>query len=100
MKIKKMANAGTLESSDISILIAPGDNGEIEIELESDVYKQFGNQIKNVIKSTLNKYNITSAKIKAIDKGAVDYVIKARMETAIFRACESDEYVWEDEIDG
>lgn len=100
MKIKKIANAGTLESSDISIMISPNDSDEIEIEIESDVYKQFGNKIKNVIKSTLNKHNITSAKIKAIDKGAVDYVIKARMETAIFRACESDEYVWEDEIDG
>jgi citrate lyase subunit gamma (acyl carrier protein) len=51
MEIKTTAVAGTLESSDIQIMLMAGDNG-IQIDLESDVIKQFGAQIKHVITTT------------------------------------------------
>ena len=41
MEIKKSAIAGTLESSDVQIMLSAGNNG-IEFELVSDVAKQFG----------------------------------------------------------
>ncbi|HEY4544100.1 MAG TPA: citrate lyase acyl carrier protein [Tissierellaceae bacterium] len=100
MELKKYAMAGTLESSDISIAIQPNDKEEIEIDLDSSVSKQFGRQTKELLLSVLKEHNIKSAKIKAVDKGAIDYVIKARLTTAIFRSCESNDYKWEAEIDG
>ncbi|KRL40476.1 MAG: citrate lyase acyl carrier protein [Liquorilactobacillus nagelii] len=94
MEIKKTALAGTLESSDIQILITKGTKG-IEIELESDVKKQFGDQICQVISKTLADFGISQAKIKAVDKGALDCVIKARTIAAAQRAIDnSQELDW------
>ena len=84
--------AGTLESNDILITV---DNGEgITIELESSVKKQFGKQIEKVIRDTLEELNVENVKLTAVDKGALDYTIKARVEAACFRAAESTEYNW------
>ena len=77
MEIKETAVAGTLESSDIQIMISKAATG-IQIDLQSDVEKQFGDQIRHVITTTLNALGIQAAKVKAVDKGALDCVIKAR----------------------
>lgn len=95
MELKKKAVAGTLESSDMLIMLEPGD-GKIEIELESSVEKQFGKQIRELMINVLKKHDIDSVKIKAVDKGAIDYVIKARLTTAIYRSAEVKEYTWEE----
>lgn len=86
MEIKKVSIAGTLESSDIQVRIEPREEAGIEIELNSSVEKQFGRQIKKVINTTLETMGVKSAKVIATDKGALDCVIKARVESAIFRA--------------
>jgi len=88
MKILKPAKAGTLESNDISIMLMPGNNDGIQIELESIVEKQFGDEIRTLIKDSLKELGIKDAIVKAIDKGALDYTIKARIETAVTRAGE------------
>ncbi|MCF1782913.1 citrate lyase acyl carrier protein [Lactobacillus mulieris] len=85
MEIKTTAVAGTLESSDIQIMIMNGNNG-IEVNLESDVAKAYGEQIKSVIVDTLKSFGLTNAKVKAVDKGALDCVIKARTLAAAQRA--------------
>lgn len=95
MEITKTAVAGTLESSDISITIEPNEELGIEIILKSSVEKQFGNQIKKVIVDTLKENGVEKALVKVVDKGAIDYVIKARTQTAIYRAAEKDQYSWE-----
>ncbi|MFC6206832.1 MULTISPECIES: citrate lyase acyl carrier protein [Levilactobacillus] len=95
MEIKKTAIAGTLESSDIQLTISKADNG-ISIDLQSDVKKVFGDQIESVIKDTLAKLDVKDAKVKAVDKGALDCVIKARTIAAIQRAAETtDTPEWE-----
>lgn len=86
MKISKAAKAGTLESNDILIMIMPNENNDIELELESIVEKQFGEQIRKVITDTLNEAGVDSVTVKAQDKGALDYTIRARVKTAIDRA--------------
>lgn len=85
MKITKTSIAGTLESSDVQITLMPNDKDNIEIDLESEVIKQFGDQIKKVIMDTLKKYEITSAKVKVVDKGALDCTINARLVAAVQR---------------
>ncbi|SEF85252.1 citrate lyase subunit gamma (acyl carrier protein) [Caloramator fervidus] len=87
MKIVRPAKAGTMESNDIYIMVYPNENGN-EIQLDSIVLKQFGNQIKKVIMDTLNELEVENALVVAKDRGALDYTIKARVETAIKRACE------------
>lgn len=93
MELKKVASAGTLESSDIQIIIEPNENG-ITIELESTVKAQFGDQIENVIEHTLKELNVANAKVFANDKGAIDPVIKSRVQTAVYRSAENNDYKW------
>ena len=90
MEIKTTAVAGTLESSDIQIMISKGSNG-IEIDLESEVKKAYGDQIEKVITDTLKAYGLENDKVKATDKGALDCVIKARTLAAAQRATETSD---------
>lgn len=86
MEIKRPAKAGTLESNDIYIMVQPNDKETVEINLESIVMKQFGKQIEKVIRDTVNSLGVKSITIVAKDRGALDYTIRARVETAIRRA--------------
>ncbi|OJG79266.1 citrate lyase acyl carrier protein [Enterococcus pallens] len=80
------------------ITLDPHEGSTIEIELDSSVEKQFGDQIRQVIKETLEKLGITSAKVVAVDKGALDCTIQARTVTAAYRAADQKAYNWK-EID-
>lgn len=88
MKITKVAKAGTLESNDIVVMVMPAEKSGIELELESIVMQQFGDRIREVIMETLKKLGVEDARIKAQDKGALDYTIEARVETAVKRGTE------------
>lgn len=87
MNIEKSAFSGTLESSDVYIELEPSSDG-ISIELESIVLKQFGPQIKATVLSVLDEFEIKNANIKVLDRGALECVIRARVECAILRAKE------------
>ncbi|MBQ6177342.1 MAG: citrate lyase acyl carrier protein [Bacteroidales bacterium] len=91
MEIKN-AVAGTLESGDIMVQIAPGDG--LQVELQSSVAAQFGRQIKALITETLTGLGIENAYVKATDKGALDCTIRARVTAAAVRATGKD--VWKD----
>jgi citrate lyase subunit gamma (acyl carrier protein) len=96
MKIIKNAISGTIESSDIQIMLVANENAGIEIQLKSNVEKQFGKQIRKVIKETLQRLDIDNVTLIATDKGALDCTIKARVECAVYRACGiNEEYDWE-----
>ncbi len=91
MKLKE-AFAGTLESGDILIQIAPSDADGLRIELASSVLNQFGDRIKEVISETLSGHGIDQAIVRATDKGALDCTIRARVAAAAVRATGVD--VW------
>jgi len=84
MKLLKPSKAGTYESNDIYIMLFPQQE-ETLIELESIVYETYGLQIKKVILETLSEYQVSHVLVKAIDKGALDFTIRARLITAIKR---------------
>lgn len=90
MQLKKSAIAGTLESSDVQIMIEPSHNG-IELFLTSSVMNLYGKQIKSTILTTLANLGVENARLTVVDKGAVDCTIKARVECAVFRAAEIKE---------
>ena len=84
MKITSTAVAGTLESSDVYVKVEPC--AALEISIESVVYNQFAEEIEASVKNVLNEMGVEAGKISINDKGAIDCVIQARVETAINRA--------------
>ena len=85
MEIKQTSVAGTMESSDVMVTLESGSNG-IEIELTSIVEKQFGREIRKAITETLSSLGVENVKVKAVDKGALDCTIRARVKAAVYRA--------------
>lgn len=86
-KILTTAQAGTLESSDIMVTVAPVTEGSgIIIELESIVMAQYGKAIRQTIAKILSEHGIEDAYLKAVDRGALDCTIKARTLAALGRA--------------
>lgn len=78
------ASAGTLESSDVYVEITPAESG-IEIDLNSVVQAQFGEDILAVVREVLGECGVDKAKLTIQDRGALDCVIRARVETAVMR---------------
>ena len=87
MEIKKIASAGTMESSDVYVEIEPG-NGQLEICLESVVKVQYGAAIEATVRDVLNELDVADACVRVNDRGALDCVIRARVETAVMRGRE------------
>ncbi|MDV0429361.1 citrate lyase acyl carrier protein [Lactiplantibacillus sp. DA1] len=95
MKIKTKAIAGTVESSDAQVMIIPNTNG-LEIKLDSAVYEQYGTHIIALAKQTATMLGLENATLQIIDKGALDCTIKARIETAFYRATKQfTQFPWE-----
>ncbi len=84
MEILKNASAGTMESSDAYVEIMPG-SGKVEIQLESVVKQQFGEEIEKAVRDVLEENSVKSANVRVVDRGALECVIRARVETAILR---------------
>ena len=87
MEILKNATAGTMESSDVYVEIEPGSDG-IQLQLESVVAQQFGESIKAVVREVLREQGVENANVRVVDRGALECVIRARVETAIIRGKE------------
>ena len=90
MNIVLQAAAGSLESSDILVTLAPGD-GELELSLTSSVERCYGDAIRETMRRTLAELGVTSARVEAVDHGALDCTIRARVTTAVRRAGEEAE---------
>lgn len=86
MDIKRNAAAGTMESSDAYVEIEPGTG--IDIQLESVVKAQFGDEILTVVRDVLAEQGVENATVRIIDRGALECVLRARMETAVLRGRE------------
>ena len=83
----KPAQAGTLESGDIMVTLVPTETGSgISIELESLVLLQDGAAIHRTAEDVLMAAGIADAKVRLVDRGALDCTIRARLKTAIARA--------------
>lgn len=84
MKIDRRAVAGSLESSDIFVEVAPAEG--YSLELQSSVLQQFGEEIERVIGEVAQTLGAENVHIRANDHGALECVIRARVETALRRA--------------
>ncbi len=84
MILQKRATAGTLESSDAYVEITPADT--VTVEVESVVAAQFGDAIRDAALDVLAACGVQGAALRIVDRGALDCVIRARVETAVKRA--------------
>ena len=88
MELKKRAFAGTMESSDAYVELEPCESG-IVLHVESVVEEQFGDAIRASVLAVLSENDISAARVRVVDKGALDCVIRARVETACLRGKEA-----------
>ncbi|MBG7630541.1 MAG: citrate lyase acyl carrier protein, partial [Bacteroidetes bacterium] len=89
MKIIKKAQSGSFESSDIIVLIEPvAENSGRNIEIDSTVMLEYGDNIEKLITDKLDEFDISDIHLIVKDKGALEPTINARIETAIVRACD------------
>ena len=80
----KPASAGTMESSDVLVELVPAEGREIQ--LTSVVEAQFGDSIRAVADEMLNQFDLQNVCLRIDDRGALECVLRARIETAILRA--------------
>ena len=88
MIITRESVAGTLESSDAMVYVAPHEGG-IVLEINSSVGQQFQAQIEASVLAVLKEQNVQNVALRLEDKGALDCVLQARVKAALLRA--SDE---------
>lgn len=86
--IEKPSQAGTLQSSDLMVSVEPAET--LSIEIESTVEKQFGHLIRARVETVLSRLGVTRGRVSVSDRGALDYAIDARVETAVLRGAGSD----------
>ena len=94
MKITKAALAGTFESSDLLVKVSPSEGG-LDVVINSEVFKQFGEQIATVVHQTLKALDVTDGLVIIDDKGALDCVIRARVQCAVLRGTQEETLNWE-----
>lgn len=99
---KEIATAGSLgpkTRSDCEVSIELTNTGGIEIDLKSKVDVMFGKANRKLIKDILTHFEIENAKVVITDKGALPFVIAARLEAAIKDLIDTDKEYLLDLID-
>jgi citrate lyase subunit gamma (acyl carrier protein) len=86
MRIARKAQAGTMQSSDLMVALEPAE--ALEVEVESTVKRQFEHLIRAVVAGVLTAHGVTAGRVRITDRGALDYAIQARLETALARSAE------------
>ena len=94
MELIKTGMAGTVESGDILVEVEKTETSGLDIQLDSTVMGLYGRRIREVITETVAECGVDGIKIVASDKGALDCTIRARIKTAILRACDSQDFGW------
>lgn len=84
-KIRRRATVGNAkQNADCVIEIKPRSKG-IKINLQSLVKNQYGDQITKAVKSELKKQDVEACEVTIVDRGAIDPVLRARLECVIKR---------------
>lgn len=79
------AAAGTDESGDVVVTVAPA--AQTRIVLHTALRAQFGEAMERTAREVLQAHQLT-ALVELHDRGALDWIIRARLETALARAQE------------
>ena len=85
-KLIRSAAAGTEDSADVRVTVAPAET--LRLTLHSTLHAQFGAAIEQTVRQVLTEQEIDCADVLVEDKGALDWILRARLETALGRARE------------
>jgi citrate lyase subunit gamma (acyl carrier protein) len=90
-RILREASAGLPIKGDVLVRLspAPAESG-IQLDIESKVMSMFGDQIRASVLEIIESYGLTDLIVAVQDQGALDYVIRARVQAAIERAIRED----------
>ena len=86
MRLENSGIAGTLESSDVMVTLKPNPEQGIKIDIDSKVVAQYGDEMKATVLEVMKQFDITDAVVELKDRGALNCVIRARVQTAACRA--------------
>ena len=86
-RILREAKAGLDERGDVLVCLSPAEeNSGVQIDIESTLMSLFGEQIRASVLDVIEGYGLNDLKLTVHDRGALDYAIRARVQTAIERA--------------
>ena len=85
-EIIRFATAGTDEKSDAVVTVEPATG--LQLEISSVVMNQFGQSIEDSVREVLAQLGVENAIVRVADRGALDCVLRARVETAALRGME------------
>ena len=94
MKLVTEGYAGSLESGDLYVITKPNPDNGIKIEIESIVKVQFGDSILETVNNVLKDFEIDNAIVNINDQGALDSVIKSRVQASLCRSAKITEIDW------
>lgn len=66
----------------------------IQLEIDSIVKQQFGAAIEQVVRETLAQLGVKQANVVVDDKGALECVLRARVQAAALRAAQQTQLQW------
>ena len=73
-----------MQSSDLIVFVEPAET--LEVDIKSTVQQQFGHLIRERVDLVLKRrLGLESGRVMVSDRGALDYAIEARVETAVRR---------------
>lgn len=84
MVIRNEASAGAAESADVLVTVRPAET--LELRIASTVRLQFGAAIEQTVHSVLRAADVQQGEIAVDDHGALDWILRARLEAALTRA--------------
>ena len=84
MVIRNEASAGAAESADVLVTVRPAET--LELRIASTVRLQFGAAIEQTVHSVLRAADVQQGEIAVDDHGALDWILRARLEAALARA--------------
>jgi len=88
-----IGEAGYEQSQDCKVTVKLKKRGKLKIVLNSKMEKMFGDQIIQKAKEELALQNVKYADVTIDDFSALDFVIQARIRTAVRRARGGEEDV-------
>ena len=88
-----IGEAGYEQSQDCKVTVKLKKRGKTKIVLNSKMDKMFGDQIKQKAQEELDHLGVKYADVTIDDFSALDFVIQARIRTAVRRARRAEEDV-------
>ena len=83
----RTASAGSEDSGDVQVTVSPAQ--ELRLQITSTLCAQFGEAIERTARQVLAERKIAAGEIRIADKGALDWILRARLEAALMQAEEA-----------